>query len=252
MRADRVPVNDLYVWVFCCAFLGLAGYAIWKRVVKSPDRRTEFLLITALLLFVESLITSSVFSAVHLLYLYPLLPIIIAVFLSKLTEISLPRIPIKLLRAVPLLLLALLLTFDLVADVQYYQILDATGGYGTQSSAIYELVAQLEKNSQRDVYAGDWGISTIIYVVSHGRIDATSIFGWGVWNPQAFYAWIDGNLNNPNAVYVFYPAEIGTYKRLGPFIRYVKERQYRYEESIISDGYGGLFYVYTNVRPATQ
>jgi len=247
-----VAGNDLYVTLFYAAFIIFSLIILLKRIRKQPDRSLEFLLVIFSLIFIESMATTSGYAAVHLLYLFPLLPMMISRLIS-INWLGLKGEVIASIRTVLAIVVLVSLVYnDISADLDYYRLLDKTGGVGTQSLGVFDLANYLETQDHTEVITCDWGLSNILYFVTRGKVDATQIFGYTNPTPPEFYTQIGEKLGEPKNIYIFYDSQFAQFKRREDFVRYLTDNGYTYTQTTLSDKNGPLYIVYSNVVKENQ
>lgn len=117
----------------------------------------------------------------HLLVIYPIFYLLIALFLKQ-------AFPKKL--WVIIIAFLLLAASNLISVYRYYKILNQTSGVGMFSDKIYELTNYLKENKgSRHVYYLDWGIKNNVYVLSEGEIWGEDFFGYTKTLKEDYYKW---------------------------------------------------------------
>jgi 4-amino-4-deoxy-L-arabinose transferase-like glycosyltransferase len=228
--------NPVHVAIFLVALGSLAALAWRARWRGAPLRSIELVLVTLGLLFVMSLFTVSVLRPYHLLMLFPLPALIVARGLLTLRRPWLIA-----------LMTTILVLGDLWTDAYYYRTLIRTHGVGLFSSGIFDLVARLRHDGARSVVACDYGLLPQIVYLSRGQISGQEIFASEMGYdavPPAFYDALAVSLRNPDRVYLFHAPRYEQYPRRQAFLRYMKALSEPYEERIISDRNGPVYYMY--------
>jgi 4-amino-4-deoxy-L-arabinose transferase-like glycosyltransferase len=228
--------NLVHVVAFLVGFGALGAVAVRARRRGAPVPMVEGLLVTFAFLFVMSLFTVSVFRPYHLLMLFPLPALIIA------RALLLVRRP----WLIGVLAMTLAVT-DLAADGQYYRALVRTQGVGLFSSGILALVEQFRRDGVRSVLACDWGLLPQIAYLSRGQITGREVFGGEMGYdriPPSFYRAVADSLHNPDNIYLFHAQRYEQYPRREMFLAYLDARALPYQEHVIFDRNGALYYYY--------
>lgn len=216
--------------------------ALWtvvsKRFKGSANKKMEFLIIMPVLVFIQSIPSTSL-GPFHNLIILPFLVAILSYGLS------LAR------RVLSLILILLLITSYINIDVRYYKNLSSYNEAPLWSSAIFDLVKALEKENGKTVYAGDWGLSRLVFYISHGEVQAKEIFGY-TSDSDFFVRQLENEHRNPNNIYIFYFQNVSGFNRLNAFRHFMKERRIIYREVPILNKEGNPVYVMCTLQATPQ
>ena len=191
------------------------------------------LAITGLIL-AQSAITISGLWSTHLLILLPLPQMVVAAFATAVLRrvpavrlnywrgrapgIGIPRTVPRVLRLTVVLVLAVLISLDLLVDWSYHADLARTGGATTFSDAIYSLADYLQAQPPgTHVVAMDWGFRRPIQLLTQERVDPVEAFGLQNPAPPSFYQTLRSLLAQPNTLYLFHTREGAAYPRHDAF-----------------------------------
>lgn len=214
-------------YIMILFWLIVTGVLIVKRFKGFPNRKIEFLAAMSILIFLQSIPSTSL-SPFHNLIILPLLVGIFSYGLSLA-----PRILI-------LILVAVLLAIYIPIDVKYYKNLRAFKESPLWSSTVFDLVENLKKEKVNKILAGDWGISRLIFYASKGEITSEEIFGYSD-DANSFIRKLEDEYKKEDNIYIFYLK--GTvFNRIDPFKRFITEKKIPYNEVFVSNRSGEPIY----------
>ena len=221
--------NPIPFYLFLCFFLVALCIVVLKRLKGTANKKLEFLIVMPILIFIQSIPSTSL-GPFHNLILLPFLIAILAYGLSLA-----PRV-------LSIVVILLLITVYLNIDVNYYKNLSAYKETPLWSSAIFDLVKTLEKKKEKKFIACDWGLSRLVFYISKGKIEAKEIFGYT--NDSDFFIGQLGNeCRNRDNIYIFYFQNASGFSRLDAFRHFMKEDGIVYDEAHVLNKEGDPVYV---------
>lgn len=226
--------NPIPFYMFLLSLLIALFAVVLKRFKGSPNKKMEFLIIMPMLIFIQSIPSTS---------LGPFHNLIVLPFLVAILSYGLSLAP----RPLWLILALLLCTLYINIDVHYYKNLSKYKEAPLWSSAIFDLVKALGKENGKKVIAGDWGLSRLVFYISNGEIEAEEIFGY-TSDSDFFIRQLENTHQNPNNIYIFYFQNASGFSRLDAFRYFMKERGLVYNEAHILDKEGERVYVICSLR----
>jgi hypothetical protein len=221
-----------YFFSFC--FLMLLALLVWGRFKNKPIREIEYFYAMSIFVFIQSIPSSSL-SPFHNLIVLPLLIVILSYFLLFLPKYI----------YIPITLLLLMIYTNI--NINYFNTLRTQNENPMWSSSIFKLVRTLENDKIHKIYAGSWGISRLVFLVSKGKITTEEIFGY-TGNSNFFINQLKDKMHNyKDNVYVFYAEDNqgGNFGRKNVFNAFLIHNNITCKEMTIYDKFDKpVYYVY--------
>lgn len=133
---------------------------------------------------------------------------------------------------------------DVVVTVEYHRALNASGGLGPHSDAVYRLSQYLESNGDWSVAAMDWGFGPQVALLTRGRILPQEIFGYNLGQPdEGFRDRLETAAANPATLFVFHLPQETIFPRREAFDHFVAAQGWTTEQvAVISRRDGAPVY----------
>ncbi|MEM7030998.1 MAG: glycosyltransferase family 39 protein [Chloroflexota bacterium] len=179
-------------------FLMMAIAAVWLTVQKRQiNALFPFLLL--LLVIGQSVVTVSDLWVTHfaLIMVWPTIAMVLAG--TALYRAMDRRLGNTLLG---ILLVTLIIT-EAKASIFYHQALQASGGLGTHSDAIYDVATWLEQHPDKPAIAMDWGLTAPIIYLTSGRVESIEVFGYNWDTEEAFSRSLTPYLSPEQAIFLW-------------------------------------------------
>ena len=218
--------NPLWPWMLGAAAAVILLHALWTRRAGS----SLWVLALLALAVAQSSFTVSGLFATHFAILAPFWPMVMGAALTLRWErinrgYALERFATgprrgrlaTALRAVAVVMVALLWVRDATSTLAYHQRLHLVGGTSSHSDAVYRLIHVLREHAGRPVYAMDWGFAPQVRMLTREAIVPQEIFGY-TWEPdEGFGARLDEALAQPGALFVFHAESDTVFPRRAAF-----------------------------------
>ena len=216
--------TDGVAWLRFLPPLAMAGAGAWLVVLcvkrRREDRIEASLLIHVAIVWMASCFSPTDLRAHHLLTLYPVPHVVLAVGLAKQlgSKAALTR------RALASLVVAGVLIANLVSVVTIHRNLRLTGGIGYWSDAITDLADDLERlvllddhcvdhpRAPQRVRVMDWGFTNNLIVLSDGRLPLQPVYRQ-LWRQPPSLAVVLPAIAE-DALYLFHSPEFTLYQEL--------------------------------------
>ncbi len=160
-------------WLVPLAFAYFAAKLSMRLIARLPVKRSiVFLLVLTLGLLLLTCFTPTLHRGHQLLILYPLPHILVPLFVFELLlrQRALLRFSARTLER---LLVGIMLVLAVAMSkpiLEYHSMLMRTGGRGVWSSAIYDIIAEVDAHPERTVVCMDWGFNANLLSLSQERI----------------------------------------------------------------------------------
>jgi hypothetical protein len=118
---------------------------------------------------------------------------------------------------------------DVAVTVAYHRALNASGGLGPHSDAIYRMAHYLESNREDSVAAMDWGIAPQVKMLTGGRVAPQEIFGY-TWEPDEGFVERLGEAADPGALFVFHFPQETIFPRREAFDQFAAAKGWETEQ----------------------
>lgn len=204
------------------AVVFLSVREIHDRLVagRRGDRPTAGVLLHLLIVLVASSFSPWEFNSHHLLTLWPVPPLLVALALRDLAPAVAPSSPIR--RGAAVLLVTVVLASQLTIVVGIDRRLRSTGGVGFWSDAIYRLAEDLEERREPVVLL-DWGFTNNLIVLTEGRLPMVPAYR-EMWrhepSPELFGPYVaEGSL------YLLHSPEFSRYPVVHRYLRELTARK---------------------------
>ncbi|MHB1162694.1 MAG: ArnT family glycosyltransferase, partial [Chloroflexota bacterium] len=206
LTASPFDHGSLLVLALLLTIVYLASRAFLRP--STMTRATVAVMLTALLIVAQLLVTNKATGSYHVMMLYPLPQLIVAIGAVEVWGVSQRRSKAKRhwlapQRVAVALLAAAIVASNLLTDAGYLRYFQAEGGRGIWSSAIYDLVEYAEANRDRRLVLMDWGFNTQLLTLSRGEIRKDEVYHWltpGQLERERF----DAYLQDPGSLFVFH------------------------------------------------
>jgi hypothetical protein len=138
---------------------------------------------------------------------------------------------------------------DVAVTVDYHRALNASGGLGPHSDAVYRLADYLESNGEAAVAAMDWGFGPQVKMLSGGRVAPQEIFGY-TWEPdEGFSDRLGAVTADPAALFVFHFPQETIFPRREAFDSFIAAQGWQAEQiAVISRRDGGPVFEIVRIK----
>jgi len=189
------------------ALLASLAYAVTSLRQRNTSPRSPCMFIVTSMLTMIPLATFSV-SSVGGRHLFILLPIAIVLLASALAE-SAQRLPTRLHLALPALLVGMLLTNHVTANVMVWQFFRQSGGRGLWSDALNRNAEVLMTTfADHPIIAMDWGFERSVALLTKGQLRLREVYEY-TQSPSARFADLSAVLlREPAHVYLFHAPRV--------------------------------------------
>ena len=193
----------------------------------TSGKKTGFVLILFIALFIFSCFTIGGLSPYHLLILLPLPQVMISLFVCDAGVLLRGVHPSdwvgRILSVAPLAVVMIVVILDLGVIKNYHVAMNETGGVGMFSDAIYDLADYLEDNDITTPLAVDWGFKKNIQLLTQGRVNPIEIFQYSQEPDEEFSREVFKRLRDPNNLYLFHNAQFAAFRRYEAFETVVRQ-----------------------------
>jgi hypothetical protein len=202
-------------WIAGGGMLLLLG---WDRHPATGQRAVTATLALIGLVVGQSIVTVSGLWSTHLIVLFPLPQMVIAIFAvslasrvySRLRNLQFPWARATAYALPLILIVGSILFFDLRTSLQYQRDLGITGGSSTFSDSIYSLATYLDtRQPPPKVVSLDWGIKRPIQFLTLERVNPLDAYGYEATPSQATINSISALVQEPGNLYLFHNPQAG-------------------------------------------
>jgi hypothetical protein len=222
---------------------------------KRRKKKTGFILVLFITLFIFSCFTIGGLTPHHLLILLPLPQIMISLFIYGAVRLlrgvnSSDRVR-RMLTIVPLAVVMVIVILDLGVMRGYHGAMNETGGVGMFSDAIYGLADYLEDNGATTPLAVDWGFRKNIQLLTKGAVNPVEIFQYSSEPGEEFSREVFKRLSDPNNLYLFHSAQFAAFRRYEAFETVVRQanKAIQLERTLYQRDGTPVYYVYRVTTP---
>jgi 4-amino-4-deoxy-L-arabinose transferase-like glycosyltransferase len=188
--------------------LGLALVAIiWlcaRGKLAHPPRRLALLVIVLVSIVIQSAFTITGLGATHLVILWPIPQVLVAVALLGGVDAMRTARPSGYWPFLLGTLIVLLVGAEAWTTIRYHSTLARTGGVGRYSDAIYALARDLDQPGTPKPVALDWGFRRNLQLLTQGRLYPEEHYDYSQAPGAEFAAWMNRRVTESPALYLFH------------------------------------------------